>query len=68
MQKRFTLEYWIAEGWIVGRLKEIPGISSQGQTLEELEQNIRKAYQLMIAEDATSVRSDKRIKELLIEV
>ena len=61
MKRRFTLEYWIAEGWIVGGLKEVPGISCQGEALAELEKNIRKAYQLMIAEDAASVRSDKRI-------
>ncbi|MFM2313417.1 MAG: hypothetical protein RLZZ04_2693, partial [Cyanobacteriota bacterium] len=29
------------------RLKGIPGVFSQGQTLEELEENIRDAYQLM---------------------
>ena len=53
MKRRFTLEYWIAEGWIVGGLKEVPGISCQGEALAELEKNIRKAYQLMIAEGAT---------------
>jgi len=44
---RFTLEYWKDEGWYVGRLKEIPGVFSQGETLEELEVNIREAYALM---------------------
>jgi predicted RNase H-like HicB family nuclease len=32
---------------LVGRLKGIPGVFSQGQTLAELEENIRDAYQLM---------------------
>ena len=45
--RKFSLEYWRDEGWYVGRLKEIPGIMSQGETLEELEDNIRDAYQLM---------------------
>ena len=44
---RFTLEYWQDEGWYVGRLKEVAGVMSQGQTLAELEDNIRDAYQLM---------------------
>lgn len=45
--RTFTLEYWQDEGWYVGRLKELPGVMSQGQTVAELETNIRDAYQLM---------------------
>jgi len=33
---------------MVGRLKGIPGVFSQGETLEELIENIRDAYKLMI--------------------
>jgi predicted RNase H-like HicB family nuclease len=44
---RFTLEYWQDEGWYVGRLKEVAGVASQGETLADLEDNIRDAYQLM---------------------
>ena len=36
MLRHFTLEYWLDEGWYVGRLKEVPGVFSQGETLEEL--------------------------------
>jgi len=45
---QFTLEYWEDEGWFVGRLVEVPGIFSQGETLEELKENIRDAYQMML--------------------
>ncbi len=48
----FTLIYWIDDGWYVGKLKEIPGIASQGETLEELQLNIEDAYRLMMEEDA----------------
>jgi predicted RNase H-like HicB family nuclease len=47
MRRRFTLEYWIDDGWYVGRLKEVPGVFSQGETLEELKANIQDAYELM---------------------
>jgi predicted RNase H-like HicB family nuclease len=47
MLRNFTLEYWRDEGWFVGRLKELPGVFSQGETLAELEENIRDAYQLL---------------------
>ncbi|HJY83593.1 MAG TPA: type II toxin-antitoxin system HicB family antitoxin [Candidatus Binatia bacterium] len=47
MPKRFTLEYWIDDDWYVGRLKEVPGVFSQGESLGELEENIQDAYQMM---------------------
>lgn len=45
---QFTLEYWEDEGWFVGRIAEVPGVFSQGKTLEELKENIQDAYKLMI--------------------
>jgi predicted RNase H-like HicB family nuclease len=51
MRRRFTLEYWLDDGWYVGRLKEIPGVFSQGESLEELEENIQDAYEAMLADD-----------------
>jgi predicted RNase H-like HicB family nuclease len=49
--KQFTLEYWTDDDWYVGRLKEMPAVMSQGETLEELQAMIRDAYRL-ITEDA----------------
>jgi len=46
--KQFTLEYWKDEGWYVGRLVEIPGVFSQGETLEDLKRNIQDAYRMLI--------------------
>jgi predicted RNase H-like HicB family nuclease len=51
MLRHFTLEYWLDESWYVGRLKEVPGVFSQGETLEELERNIQEAYKLMMEEE-----------------
>jgi predicted RNase H-like HicB family nuclease len=48
MRRRFTLEYWMDDGWYVGRLKEVPGVFSQGATLAELEENIHDAYLAML--------------------
>jgi predicted RNase H-like HicB family nuclease len=42
--RQFTLEYWKDDNWYVGRLKEVPGVFSQGETLEELEENVKDAY------------------------
>jgi predicted RNase H-like HicB family nuclease len=57
MQRRFTLNYWQDGGWCVGKLKELPGVFSQGETLEKLEVNIADAYQLVM-EDAAAISRD----------
>ena len=45
---KLTLEYWEDEEWLVGRLIEVPGVFSQGETLDELKKNIQDAYKLML--------------------
>jgi predicted RNase H-like HicB family nuclease len=51
VRHQFTLEYWRDGQWFVGRLVEVPGVFSQGATLEELDENIQDAYELMITND-----------------
>ena len=68
MVRRFTLEYWKDEKWYVGRLKQVPGVFSQGASLEELEENIRDAYQLMMEEEKETLpRVSVKSKELRVE-
>ena len=67
MLRHFTLEYWIDDEWYVGRLKEVPGVFSQGESLAELEENIRDAYQLMM-EGEISHQAMAQTKEIGIEV
>jgi predicted RNase H-like HicB family nuclease len=47
---QFTLEYWPDGDWLVGRLREVPGVFSQGHTLDELQENVRDAYALVRAD------------------
>jgi predicted RNase H-like HicB family nuclease len=51
MERRFTLDYWLNDNWYVRRMKEVPGVFSQGETLDELEQNIVDAYRMVMAEE-----------------
>ena len=51
MRGHFTLEYWQDGDFYVGRLLEVPGVFSQGQTLEELRENIQDAYDLMVTQE-----------------
>ena len=48
MRRSLTLEYWRDENAFVGRLLEVPGVFSQGKTLEDLEDNIRDAFELVL--------------------
>jgi predicted RNase H-like HicB family nuclease len=50
MSLKFNLEYWMDDDWYVGRLGEVAGVFSQGETLRELQENIRDAYRLMVQE------------------
>ncbi len=50
MIRSFTLDYWIDDGWYVGKLREVPGVFSQGETFEELKMNIKDAFELMVLE------------------
>jgi len=50
MLRNFTLEYWTDEGWYIGKLIEVPGVYSEGRTLEELERNIQDVYAVMMKE------------------
>jgi predicted RNase H-like HicB family nuclease len=68
MIRHFTLEYWVDDGWYVGKLREVPGVFSQGETIEELEENIRDAYHMIMAEEEQLLRSDIQTKELDMEV
>ena len=52
---RFRMEYWKDGKWYVGHLPQVPGVFSQGATLEELERNIRDAYRLMLEEHLQSL-------------
>ena len=67
MLKHFTLEYWVDDDWYVGRLKEVPGVFSQGESLDELEENIRDAYRLIV-EAESSHQIMAQTKEIGIEV
>jgi predicted RNase H-like HicB family nuclease len=60
LMPQFTLEYWRDADWYVGRLVEIPGVNSQGATLDELEENIADAYREVIAAREALSRRGRR--------
>ncbi|MFO7882397.1 MAG: hypothetical protein R6U52_07670 [Kosmotogaceae bacterium] len=65
MNQKLNLVYWKGEKYWVGKLLEYPEIMTQGETITELEENIRDAYLLMAMED---VPSEHQIKELEMNI
>ena len=42
--------YWQDEDMYVGRLLEYPNVATQGETLAELEENMREAFEMVVLE------------------
>jgi predicted RNase H-like HicB family nuclease len=58
-----SMVYWRGERFWLGKLLEHPEIMTQGETVEELEENLKDAYRLMVLED---VPADAQVKELAL--
>jgi predicted RNase H-like HicB family nuclease len=50
IKKQLTLDYWEESGWFEGRLREIPDLLSQGQTIEELEDHLREDCAALVSD------------------
>lgn len=68
MRGRLHLEFWRDGEFYVGRLLEVPGVFSQGETLEELRENIQDAYDLMVTQERTPAPPDAQRLPLELEV
>ncbi|MBI2252406.1 MAG: type II toxin-antitoxin system HicB family antitoxin [Armatimonadetes bacterium] len=68
MKRFFTLEYWMDEEWFVGRLKEIPGVFSQGESLDELKENISDVYRMMLEAEPVQEHVGAKTLEVGVEV
>ncbi len=52
MPQRLTMVYWRGEQMWLGKLLEFPDVMTQGETVEELEENIKDAYRVLSNEEA----------------
>ena len=68
MRRQFTLEYWRDGNWYVGRLLEVPGVFSQGETLDELRENIQDAYELMVTQERAPAPPAAQVQDVELEV
>ena len=61
MNKRLTMVYWKGEQFWLGKLLEYPEIMTQGETVEELEANLKDAYTLLVMDDVPEQYHTKEI-------
>jgi len=61
MDSNMTMIYWKGKKFWLGKLKESPDIMTQGETLKELEENLRDAYRMMVLEDVPEEYREKAI-------
>lgn len=61
MQTKMNMIYWKGEKFWVGKLVEYPEIMTQGETVEELETNMKDAYLMMTMDE---VPSEYEVKEV----
>jgi predicted RNase H-like HicB family nuclease len=55
--------YWKGERFWLGKLLEHPEIMTQGETVEELEENLKDAYTAIIMDD---VPEHHQMKEIVL--
>ncbi len=65
VKTKLNMVYWKSQKFWVGKLLEYPEIMTQGETLEELEENMKEAYLMMAMED---VPQDHKIKKLELAI
>jgi predicted RNase H-like HicB family nuclease len=68
MKHEFTLEFWEDDGWYVGKLREVPGVFSQGETFAELEENIADAYRVISEDSPSCDHPQAQTKGIFLEV
>ena len=63
MNTKMNMIYWKSEKFWLGKILEHPEIMTQGKTVDELEENLKEAYLLMVMDD---VPRDHNVKEIAI--
>jgi predicted RNase H-like HicB family nuclease len=61
MSAELNMVYWKGERFWVGKLLDYPEIMSQGETLQELDANLKEAYMLMVMDDVPAEHETKTI-------
>jgi len=66
MQK-FTAVFEREGEWWIGYIEELPGVNTQGRTLEEVRENLKEAVQLIIEANRQLARREIEGKSVIRE-
>ncbi len=61
MGQKLTMVYWKSKRFWLGKLLEHPEIMTQGETVEDLEENLKDAFRLMAMDDVPQDYKTKSI-------
>ena len=61
MEKHLTMVYWKGDQFWLGKLLEHPEIMTQGESIEELEENLKDAYRMLVLEGLPAQYETKEI-------
>jgi len=61
VKSKMNMIYWKSDKYWLGKLFEHPEIMTQGETLDELEENIKDAYMMMAMDDVPERYEAKEI-------
>lgn len=61
MALQLRIVYWKSGTFWLGKLVDHPEIMTQGETLEELEENLKDAYRTLVLEDVPAEYETKEI-------
>ena len=61
MKRRLTMVYWKGDHFWLGKLIEHPEIMTQGESLEELEENLKDAYREIVLDEVPDRYESKQI-------
>ena len=66
MRRDFTLIIVKEDEWYAGFIKEVPGANTQGRSIEEVQENIKEALEMVLEFNAKHMFDDLEIKPKII--
>lgn len=67
MEAKFTAIYEKRGKWYVGYIEEIPGVNTQGRTLQETKRNLKEALRLILEANRELSRKSIKAEEIFRE-
>jgi len=67
MERKFTAIIEKEEGFYIGYIEEIPGVNTQGKTLEEVRANLRDALELILQTKKELIEKELAGKDFIRE-